>query len=288
MDKSFEGLLASVLLHLLLLALLVRMPAPPSLSQSEPTEITVLEPAGAKSRRKPVVTETEKKQIDLKNIKDTAEYVSQFTKRVKKEVVARQSGPTRNSQPTVIPLQPKETFAPGRVGGLDTQTRAKADRGVGLPAPGGNQSMHEVAIGPSSIAEFVPGVEVGEFTALNTDQFTYYSFFARINEQVRNRWVAGIRNYVGSLSQKDQAQLARMDRETVIEIMLTSEGEFSSSVLQHSSGDRTLDQTTIGAFRDAAPFLNPPKGMVEADGFVHLRYGFLVRFRPPAFGQSMN
>jgi hypothetical protein len=34
--------------------------------------------------------------------------------------------------------------------------------------------------------------------------------------------------------------------------------------------------------------LNPPKGMIEADGNIHLRYGFHIRFRPPGFGPAMN
>jgi outer membrane biosynthesis protein TonB len=128
-------------------------------------------------------------------------------------------------------------------------------------------------------------VEEGDFTALNTDQFTYYSFFSRINEQVRNRWVAGIREYMSRLSQRDLEELAKMDRETVIEIILSRTGEFSTSVVSHTSGDRVLDQTTVGAFRSAAPFINPPQGMVGDDGLIHLHYAFTLRFRPP-LGQA--
>lgn len=285
MDKSFEGLLFSIAIHALFVVLFLNMPAPNFSSGSDKTEITILEPTPApKSKAKAFVTETEKKDPELKDLQSAADYLSQFAKRVKKQIVARNNGETRNSQPSVIPLRPKPT--PGkRVAGMETQDNARREEGIGLPAPGGNTAMRQVAIGPSSISEYIPGVQQGEFTALNTDQFTYYSFFARINEQIRNRWVAGIRNYVGSLSQSDQEKLAKGDRQTVVEIILTSDGEYHSSVLQHSSGDRTLDQTTVDAFRAAAPFLNPPRGMVEEDGFIHLRYAFVVQFRPP-LGQA--
>lgn len=283
-DKSFEGLLFSLLLHAVLVFVYFRLPSVPAFKNAERTEITILE-APPKAKAQSFVTETEQKETQLKDLKDTADYLSQFTKRVKKQIVARNNGPTRNSQPTVIPLQPKDTYDRNRVAGLDTQTNSRRQEGIGLPTPGGNQSMREVAIGPSSIGEYIPGVEVGEFTALNTDQFTYYSFFARINEQVRNRWVSAIRNYMSTLSQRELEQLSKSDRQTVVEIILTPQGEFSSSVLQHSAGDRALDQTAIEAFRNAAPFLNPPRGMVEEDGLIHLRYGFVVRFRPP-LGQA--
>jgi len=284
MDKSFEGLLFSIVIHVLLVVAYFHLPPLPANEWGDKTEITLIEKP--QSKAKSFVTETLKqKPADLEDLKNTADYLSEFTKRVKKQLVARKSGPTRNSQPTVIPLQEKEVHDRGRVAGLETQPRARREQGIGLPAVGGNQSMRQVAIGPSSIAEYIPGVEEGEFTALNTDQFTYYSFFSRINEQIRNRWVSGIRNYVGQLSQKDQELLAKIDRQTVVEIILNPEGEYERHVVEHSSGDRVLDQTTVDAFIVASPFLNPPKGMVEGDGYIHLRYGFIVRFRPP-LGQA--
>ena len=284
MDRSFEGLLISVAIHALLIMWLVRFPAPALMTPKEETEITVLDEAPTKT--KTVVTETEKKEVDLKDLKDTADYLAQFNKRVSKQMVAQRNGPTRNSQPTVIPLSPKDTFDTGRVKNEQTQRNPTPDQqGMGLPAIGGNQAMRQVAIGPSSIAEYIPGVEQGEFTALNTDQFTYYSFYARINEQVRNRWVEGIRNYMSQLNMQDRDLLAKMDRQTVVEIVLSKDGHFTQSILHRSSGDRQLDQTGIDAFRDASPFLNPPRDMAGADNLIRLRYGFMVRFRPP-IGQA--
>lgn len=287
-DKSFEGLLFSLGIHAILVLLLLNISVPPSSLHSDRTEITIVEEKkqeDPKSKAQTFMTETEKKEKDLKDLKDTADYLSQFTKRVKKQFVARNNGPTRNSQPTVIPLAPKNTSGQNRVAGKDTDSQQKTntpeDRGIGLPPPGGSQGMSQVMLGPSSIQEYIPGLEANDFTMLNTDQFTYYAYYDRINKQVPHRWIAGIRSYISRMSTHDLAVLARMDRETVGEIILTSEGDFSSSVLHHSSGDRNLDEITVEAFRDAAPFLNPPKGMIEGDGKIHLRYRFMARFRPP-------
>ncbi len=118
--------------------------------------------------------------------------------------------------------------------------RSKEDDG-NLPAHGLTQPhTRNVAIGPSTVSEYIPGVEEGAFTALNTDQFTYYAFFSRINEQIRSRWVNNVRAFVSRLSPQEQEVLSKYDRQTVIEIVLTKDGRFSSSMVHQSSGDRRL------------------------------------------------
>lgn len=83
--------------------------------------------------------------------------------------------------------------------------------------------------------------------------------------------------------------LARMQRRTVIEIVIDPNGEYEIGRVLESSGAKGLDQTSVEAFRVAAPFLNPPKGLVESDGKIRLKYGFVVEFRPPSLGgQSVN
>ncbi|HMN69995.1 MAG TPA: hypothetical protein PKC28_15745, partial [Bdellovibrionales bacterium] len=101
--------------------------------------------------------------------------------------IARNNGATKN-----VKQQTGQKGDPEGIAG--DQSRGEGDEG--FLRPGGGQAMRQVAIGQSSIAEFIPGIEEGAFTALNTDQFTYYTFFARMNEQVRNRWVSAVRAYM--------------------------------------------------------------------------------------------
>ena len=283
MDKSFEGLLLSIFLHIFLLIILWNMKGPHIGIDKDKTEVTLIEAPTAKMKAKNFVTETEKEKKETPDtLKDEADFLSQFTKRVKQQLRAANSGPTVNAAPKPTP-QAAEAQQ-NHVAGMQPER----DEGVGVPGGSTNQAVHTVAIGQSSIAEYIPGVQQGAFTALNTDQFTYYAFFARMNEQVRNRWVSNVRNFMAQLTAKDQEFLSRQERQTFIEIILRPDGTFDSSVLQQSSGDRRLDQTSIDAFRAAAPFPNPPRGMIEPDGFIHLRYGFVVSFRPPGFSPAAN
>jgi TonB family protein len=254
------------------------------LTQNDTAEIVLIEKEKEPAKKSQTFVtnpDPQTKEDLIEKLKDQADYLSQFTKRVKKEVIARNKDTTKNAKPA----QAARKGDPEGIAGM--QARGQGDDG--FLAPGGDREMkpiNNVAIGQSSIAEYIPGVEEGAFTALNTDQFTYYAFFARMNEQVRNRWVALIREYMDRLPADKQAGLAAKDRQTHIEIILTAGGEFHSSIVHNTSGDRELDQTTVAAFRRAAPFLNPPKEMVESDGLIHLRYGFLVRFRPPGLGPA--
>jgi len=248
------------------------------------TEITIVERDTKSNDRKSraFVTETEPDlKPALKELKDKADLLSQFTKRVKKQMRAAKDGPTRNLQPQ-IPKSAQPTAE--KVAGQES-------RELQLPSPDGQfrpagrgQQMRTVAIGASSLAEYIPGVQEGAFTALNTDSFTYYAFFARMNEQVRNRWISLIRNYVGSLPPQKLEQLSRRERQSVIEIILSSDGRFETAVIQMSSGDESLDKIPAQSFEIAAPFPNPPRGLVEEDGKIHLKYAFVLQFRPPSFG----
>ena len=294
MDRRFEGLIFSLVIHALLVWLLFLWPSPPPAPSSERVEVSFNDPPARskpKTKSKTFIEETNVNPKPIEDLKDTADFLSQFTKRVKKQLIARQNGPTRNSKPNLIPntkVDEEPIKHPGVAGMNNDRPPSPTtahDRGeIGLPVPGGNQTLHQVAIGPSSIAEYIPGVDTGDFTALNTDQFTYYAFFARINEQVRNRWIAAVRAYMSRLTPAEQNELSKADRQTVIEVILNKSGDYETKVIEMSSGDPRLDQTTVDAFIGAAPFVNPPSGMVENDQRIHLKYGFMVRFRPPFAG----
>lgn len=273
MDRSFLGLLFSIVIHGLILWLLLTMKLPAVVPHETPTEITLIEKDNKKSQT--FVTETTKKEDVFDKLKDQADYLSQFNKRVKKQMKARDSGPTVNRTQN-LNLKPTEQVTEN----AGKKSQAPKGDGPGLLSPNGGAQLRQVAIGASSISENIPGVEEGAFTALNSDQFTYYAFFARINEQVRNRWVSMIRNYMSSLSQDELAHLAKINRETIVEIILNRSGEYVRSTVHSSSKVNDLDRAAFESFRRAAPFVNPPQGLVENDGFIHLQYAFVVTFRP--------
>jgi TonB family protein len=281
-DKSFQGLVLSLIAHAILVWLLFHAKVPNLMPQSETTEVEFIE---RDSKAKAFVTETEKKdQADI-NLKRTADYLSKFTKRVKKETRARASGETQNSLATPT-LQPQSESRQASSGGNQSAETGEGSKGklMGMGGAGLNPALHNVAIGQSSLAEYIPGVQEGAFTALNTDQFTYYTFFARVNEQVRPRWIHLVRGFISRQSVPALENLARLERRTLIEVIIDKDGEYIAGAVMNTSGERELDQTSVEAFRTAAPFPNPPRGLMEADGKIHLRYGFVVEFRPPSLG----
>lgn len=140
--------------------------------------------------------------------------------------------------------------------------------------------IHQVAIGTSTSAEYIPGIKEGSMTFLNSDQFTYYSFFSRVNEQVRNRWVTRMRTAMSSFSEEERNRLAKQNRTTLIEVVLSQKGDYVRHTIHQSASNLELDRAVYEAFRMAAPFLNPPRGLVESDGFIHLFAQFQLIFHP--------
>ena len=47
------------------------------------------------------------------------------------------------------------------------------------------------------------------------------------------------------------------------------------------SGVTDLDEAAMEAFKQAAPFPNPPKGIVEKDGRIRIRWDFILEARTP-------
>ncbi len=285
-DQSFRALILSLVVHAVFAWTFFRLP-----SQSEtefldqPIEIEITEP----KFKGGFAMETEKADISpLEKLKDEAELLSLYAKRVREQMRARNTGATKN-RPGQHPVEADEQRAKGQQGVAADQ---KAGRELILPGMGagprtgqGSSTFgRQVIVGQSTAGEIIPGIKLGSFTALNTDRFTYYTFFSRINEQVRSRWVRRLKNLSETLSDQRLAELATRDRISEIDIQLDKNGLFVRAVVLRSSGAVELDNVASDSFEDAAPFPNPPQEMVEEDGLIHLRYTFLVQTRPSVGG----
>jgi TonB family protein len=281
-DQSFKALILSLVVHALLSLLFFKLPSQNETPVVRPVEITIVE--SSKRFRNPV-TETATEDISpLKKLKDEATVLSQLTKRVREQVVARRIGKTKN-RPGQAPIESDEQRSHG-TSGLSADARVNPNlqfKGVGpsLVQPGAGSSPFgkQIVVGESTRDFIIPGVKEGAFTALNSDRFTYYTFFARINEQIGSRWVQNMRGFIETLSRSAFGELAARDRVMEVDVQLNQKGEFQRALVMRSSGFKGFDQAIVQAFQDAAPFLNPPRGMIDADGLVHLQYGFMVQWR---------
>ncbi len=253
---------------------LTSLPTEPSLSESVPVEITF---RSEEKNKQQFVTDPDLGKLADK-LNEQSRFLSKYARRVKEESVASLSGPTVNkvpqqqshtkSQPEFQHNQEKK-IARGETSGLDFHAE---QRQIDVK---NNTSRNFSA---STIAEHIPNVKRGGFTVLNTDQFTYYSFFHRINEQIRLRWVGKIRRISLSLHPKMVNQLALLGRETRVELVLDSKGEYVSTFIDQGSGAEPLDRAAAEALIEAAPYLNPPQDLVDNDGFIRLNYSFFVEW----------
>lgn len=133
--------------------------------------------------------------------------------------------------------------------------------------------------GISTTGETLPqDIQIGDFTALNTDRFVYYTFYARVEEQIRHRWVRYVKAAIFGGGDLREGQA---DYVTNLEIVLDREGNFRRAIVHQGSGSKDVDAAPILAFREAQRIPHPPREMVKDDGTIRLLYSFHVDQLPP-------
>lgn len=143
--------------------------------------------------------------------------------------------------------------APGRPGG------AIEESGTGA----------EVAMAGAPNNDYLPGVRPGERTALNAKKDFFASFWFRVQRQVEPFWKTHVRA-------ANPGQIQKRDYMTRVNIVLASDGSLIAVDIEQACGVPGWDRAVVAAFQEAAPFLNPPAGLVE-DGKIHMDdLGFVV------------
>ena len=170
----------SITIHVLIYLMLIFMPPewtenPFSEARRQTTEIEIINrPFDAKKTqqivRQPVIPEKIKFRDEA-----NARFLSEQQQRVILETKARETGLTQNRDS----FRPQPKTPPQK----STANHLQGFEPIRLPRP--NELTEQ---GPSTVGEALPtDIALGSFTALNTDRFRYYSFYARIEELVRFR-----------------------------------------------------------------------------------------------------
>jgi protein TonB len=133
----------------------------------------------------------------------------------------------------------------------------------------------QVAGDPAQTDDHLKEVETGAQTVLNTKEFMYFTYYARIKKQIQQYWEPMIKEKVKNIFLQGR-QLASVDRTTRLLIVLNKEGTLVAVKVLGQSGEYDLDQAAIDAFKAAAPFPNPPEGLVEGDETVKIRWDFIL------------
>lgn len=171
-----------------------------------------------------------------------------------------------------------------RIGGLqDPQEEKENSDGNFNPL----KNMVGTEHGLSTFGEVVPdSIKFGDFTALNTDRHIYYSFYSRMEEKIRGRWVAYARAAVYNSPSEFHRPGGKTVWTTKLEVILDAEGRFVKAILMEGSGSRALDSAPVQAFKEAYQFPNPPKEMIKEDGNIHIAYAFSVNISSTRYAEG--
>ncbi|WP_413585208.1 energy transducer TonB [Bdellovibrio sp. HCB274] len=218
-----------------------------------------------------------------------ARFLSEQRQRVRKEMQAADSGMTENRTNTSTlpkPASEKTKQQAQQKTEVDkTETDKDGYRAVDVAKE--LAAMNALNQGQSTVGELLPtDVSIGSFTALNTDRYLFYSFYARIEELVRYRWESRVQTAINGMDPSMAMSLSRRNWNTQVEFLLDKKGFLQKAIIMKESGIKNFDAAAVNAFREARIFPNPPQEMIEDDGYIHLRYTFTVNYMPPTLVNS--
>lgn len=130
--------------------------------------------------------------------------------------------------------------------------------------------------GPSATDDHLKDVKTGMQTLLSTREFLYYSYYNRIRSKLGQYWQPKIREKVERIIKQGRTIASEGDKITRVIIILDGKGILQKVQVLGSAGVTDLDDAAVEAFRAAAPFPNPPKGMIDGDGTVKIRWDFIL------------
>ncbi len=289
----FYALLLSIFLHLAMGGALSTFKKVQFKPLRENIEISILPPTEESKPRRQNQQESHKQIVeqDRQRLNDLespdAKYLGRHNQRVVKESKATQSGDFRNSgaraagNPSLTPPIPQKAVKSSpqpRLRDLlpaydPSSLMAKVDPSVPNFAAPPNHARPQEA---SQTSDHLKDVNRGLETLLNTQEFVYYSYYERIRTRLRQYWEPGIRHKITRLLHTGRHLASNRDHTTRLIITLNAMGELVRVQVLEQSGVRDLDDAAVEAFRSAAPFPNPPRGIVGADGTIQIRWDFVL------------
>ena len=124
--------------------------------------------------------------------------------------------------------------------------------------------------------DYLKDVAAGAETLLKTREFVYYSYYNRIKRKLRQHWEPRIKKKIIKILRKGRKIASVNDKITRLVITLDQGGELVRIQVKSASGYNDLDDAAIEALRAAAPFPNPPNGIVTGAGEVNIPWDFVL------------
>jgi TonB family protein len=120
--------------------------------------------------------------------------------------------------------------------------------------------------------DYLKDVDEGADTLLNTKRWKHSSFFNRVKRGVAQTWrpenAYRLRDPTGQI-------YGQKNRFTVLKVSLRPDGSLRDVLVEKGSGVDFLDDEAVTAFREAQPFPNPPRELVDPESkLITFRFGF--------------
>jgi protein TonB len=275
-------LILSVFAHLCLWVSLNLTSVAPSAPQiAENVEVNYISPEQAQQLTKLSQIVEQKNRVN-DEIDKAAKYLSAFDQKVIRETKAAHSGRFNNT-----PAGGASSQGMKQARDVKKQTKKIAQAKGELPSlkdlspkfspsPGPPEQVVRAPGQSTQTDDYLKDVKNGLQTMLSTREFVYYSYYSRIKEQISQYWEPNVREKVKIVYRQGRNIASAHDRVTQLMITLDKNGGLIKVEVITASGVHDLDDAAIEAFRSAAPFPNPPKGIVEHDGTIKIRWDFIL------------
>ena len=153
------------------------------------------------------------------------------------------------------------------------------------PSANGDLFMQQAARASSSsvqqLQSYLPSeLELGDVVALNTDQNLFYTFYRRMAEKIIWPWAQNVTANFEKMKAQGQLGTSGKAWVTIIEVLLDKNGNVISTQPLQLAGEWDMDSAPINAFKAAKTFPNPPIEMIEEDGYIRIKYKFVVYYNP--------
>lgn len=152
-------------------------------------------------------------------------------------------------------------------------TKGQGGAGGGAPpVPNLKPSKEQLEriVGGGSV-DHLEEVENGEETALNAKRWVFASFFNRMKRQVAQNWDP---QTVWRRVDPQGTHHGAKTRITEVRVVLGPKGDLVKITVTAPSGVQELDDEAVKSFHAAAPFPNPPDGLVSKDGNITFAFSF--------------
>lgn len=271
MKRFYVALALSLIFHLLQYVVVNKATLLASKPYKDQTDVEIIETSKPENTKKNLVQEKKiislPKQMPTIDSNKPANFFSENDNRVEKETAVRKYGINNNQNRNAGTTNSVEKNIK-----LDTtDSEPEFARAVRQSSGSPQESTIQFEL-PQEIAS-------GTTTNLNTDSNIYATFYNRVEDLFYFRWVQRIDAVFSRLSVETKQNLAGQVWKTDIEVWLTSKGEYHKSFVMKPSGFQNFDNAVVFAFENARFFPNPPKGKIDSDGFVRLRYRFNLHVR---------